>query len=145
MLAVRSCGVLVFRREPTLSFLLMKHADRYDLPKGHVENDETDLECAIREMEEESGLTLDVVRLVSDFEFATTYYPRSKRHGSIIVRKTVTIYLGWLEDPHIPIVLTEHGDYEWVDWPTSRIFGNGTIDGVLSALQARFEEEENAA
>ena len=72
MLAVRSCGVLVFRREPTLSFLLMRHADRYDLPKGHVENNETDLECAIRELEEESGLTTEIVRLVSDFEYATT-------------------------------------------------------------------------
>ncbi|MCR9120491.1 MAG: NUDIX domain-containing protein, partial [bacterium] len=60
---LRSCGVLLFRTAPAESFLLMEHADRLDLPKGHVDADETDLECALREMEEETGIDRSQVKI----------------------------------------------------------------------------------
>ena len=37
MRKLKSCGVLVFRKQPHCSFSLMKHPHRYDLPKGHIE------------------------------------------------------------------------------------------------------------
>ena len=47
----KSCGFIVMRKNPQLSFLLMqKNSRRYDLPKGHIEPGETELECAIREI-----------------------------------------------------------------------------------------------
>jgi bis(5'-nucleosidyl)-tetraphosphatase len=135
MLEVRSCGVMVFRREPELSFLLMRHVDRYDLPKGHVEEGETDEVCAFRELFEESGLSSDDIALVPDFQFRTIYYPRSRRHGGVVVKKTVIIYFGWLERGDRPIRLTEHQAYEWVKWSPPHRFGNGTIDGVLAQIE----------
>ncbi len=44
--AVKSCGFLVMK--PDQSFLLMKHQDRYDLPKGHMEVGETEQQTALR-------------------------------------------------------------------------------------------------
>ena len=52
----RSCGFLIVAGDPVQSFLLMKHADRWDLPKGHVDPGETDMEAALRELEEETGM-----------------------------------------------------------------------------------------
>ncbi|HEY9596080.1 MAG TPA: DNA mismatch repair protein MutT, partial [Cyanophyceae cyanobacterium] len=34
---VKSCGFIVMRTKPQLSFLLMQKPNRYDLPKGHIE------------------------------------------------------------------------------------------------------------
>ena len=46
MREVKSCGVLVMKSDR--SFLLMKHEDRYDLPKGHMEAGETEHQTALR-------------------------------------------------------------------------------------------------
>jgi ADP-ribose pyrophosphatase YjhB (NUDIX family) len=46
MREVKSCGFLVMK--PDQSFLLMKHKDRYDLPKGHMEAGETEHQTALR-------------------------------------------------------------------------------------------------
>jgi ADP-ribose pyrophosphatase YjhB (NUDIX family) len=46
MQEVKSCGFLIMK--PDQSFLLMKHKDRYDLPKGHMEAGETEQQTALR-------------------------------------------------------------------------------------------------
>ena len=43
---VKSCGFFVMKSDQ--SFLLMKLEDRYDLPKGHMEEGESELQTAIR-------------------------------------------------------------------------------------------------
>ena len=45
-----SCGFLILRGQPIDSFLLMKHPRRWDLPKGHLDEGETELQCALREL-----------------------------------------------------------------------------------------------
>lgn len=46
MREVKSCGFFVMKSDQR--FLLTKHADRYDLPKGHMEKDETENDTALR-------------------------------------------------------------------------------------------------
>lgn len=53
---VEAAGLLLFTRAEPTQFLLMKHADRWDLPKGHAELDETILQTALRETEEETEI-----------------------------------------------------------------------------------------
>ena len=55
---IKACGFLVFRDVPDPSFLLMKHPKRWDLPKGHVDPGESEVETALRELHEETGLNL---------------------------------------------------------------------------------------
>lgn len=137
MRPVRSCGVLVFRREPALAFLVLTHGDRagVDLPKGHVDPGETDEACALRELAEETGIPPDAVRLDPAFAFESVYYPRYRRLGGKVVEKTVRVYLGWLERD-VPITVTEHAGFEWVAWNPPHDFRNGTIDGALAAAAA---------
>lgn len=132
-----SCGVLVFRRQPELSFLLLRQPHRYDLPKGHVEEGEIETSCALRELAEETGLTPEIVQLEPEFRFVTTYYPRYRRFGGQTVEKTVVIFLGWLLESRT-VRVSEHVGYEWVRWPPPQRLSYGTIDGLLREVERYF-------
>ncbi len=133
----RSCGFLIVKGDPVTSFLLMKHPDRWDLPKGHVDPGETDLECALRELEEETGITSNDIEVDSDFCFESRYVVNGKRYGAgkKRVEKTLRIFLGRLIND-VDIVLTEHDDCKWFDWAPPHKFQKKTIDPLLAELAA---------
>jgi 8-oxo-dGTP pyrophosphatase MutT (NUDIX family) len=136
MRSVQSCGVIVFRRQPELSFLLMKHRDRLDLPKGHREEGETEVECALRELGEETGLTAADVHLDEGFRHTVTYHPIYKRLGER-VEKTVVLFLGWLvTDAEVRV--SEHEGHEWRAWAPPHSLGQPTVDSVLAACARHF-------
>ena len=138
MQQVKSCGFILFqgdRSSPHKSFLLLKHQDRYDLPKGHIEAGETDLECALREMNEETGIPIRAVRVEPDFEYRSTYQLQSPRSDNEIVEKTLIIFLGWVDSPTVTIS-TEHLGYEWIDWQPPHQIQTQTIDPLLAAVRA---------
>lgn len=140
---LKSCGVLVFRKEPELGFLVLRQSYRYDLPKGHVEDGEDELDCALRELVEETALSRDVVRIEPGFRFATTYYPRYRKLGGQTVEKTVVIFLGWLLEDR-PVVVTEHASHEWVRYPPPYRLANATIDGALAQAERFFQSMQVA-
>lgn len=129
---VKSCGVLVVRGEPVRDVLLMVHADRLDLPKGHVDQGETDLQCALRELQEETGITADDIELDPDFQFVTHYPVRRKRTGELC-DKTLVIFLGRLKRD-VDIAVTEHVGYRWLPWRPPHRMQKETIDPLLAHL-----------
>ena len=131
---LRSCGVLLFRTSPELSFLLMKHPKRWDLPKGHVDPGESDLECALREMEEETGIGRDNIDLLDDFRFETEYHVELRRYDFQPRLKTLRIYLGRLRTPQ-PIVVSEHEDHHWWPWMPPHQIQSMTIDPLLASVE----------
>ncbi len=137
MRRLKSCGVILFRREPELAFLLMKHPDRWDLPKGHVDAGETDLECALREMEEETGISRGAVQIDEGFRFSEVYHPVYKRYPGETIEKTLIVFLGWLESPQ-PITLTEHAGHEWIPWNPPHEIQANTINPLLAEVQRYF-------
>ena len=62
----KSCGAVVFtKRNDQVKYLLVANLEGiYGFPKGHVEEGETETDTAIREVREETGLT---VRLIDGF------------------------------------------------------------------------------
>ncbi len=139
MKQVKACGFILLRRDKSInqtSFLLMKHADRYDLPKGHLEPGESDLDCALREMTEETGIPIDAVEIDRDFQYRSIYYPQSARlDNNEVVEKTLIIFLGWV-DFNTQITITEHLGYEWFDWKPPHQIQLLTIDPVLAEVAA---------
>jgi bis(5'-nucleosidyl)-tetraphosphatase len=136
MKQVKACGFILFRRDKSTdrkSFLLMKHADRYDLPKGHLESGESELDCALREMNEETGISIDAVEIDRDFQYRSIYYPQSARLNHEIVEKTLVIFLGWV-DFNTQITTTEHLGYEWFDWNPPHQIQLLTIDPLLAEV-----------
>ncbi len=70
----KSCGAVVCRvRDGVREYLLIQHlAGHWAFPKGHVEAGETEEECAVREIREETGLT---VRLDTGFREEEEFSP----------------------------------------------------------------------
>ncbi len=135
MKEVKSCGVFVIRREPALSFLLMRHASRWDLPKGHVDAGESDLECALRELREETGICPEDIELDDRFQFVTCYQVANERGTGQPVNKSLRIYLGWLKR-EVPIQPSEHLGFEWFKWQPPHHIQASTIDPLLAAVES---------
>ncbi len=130
MREVMSTGFLVLRREPRLSFLLLRHPDRWDLPKGHVDPGETPAESALRELEEETGITAGQISIVEGFEFQLNYPVPDRQQPSQMASKSLVIYLAWLETP-VEVQVSEHDSHCWFDWEPPHRIQHETIDPLL--------------
>ena len=136
--AISAAGILLMVRPRTdergaTHFLLMRHADRWDLPKGHAESGESPLQTAIRETEEETGIAGDQLWLDPNFQFSITYPVLVRRFGDRPVQKTVRLFLGFIDHPRA-IRCTEHAGYQWFDWPPAGPIQAQTIDPLLAAV-----------
>jgi 8-oxo-dGTP pyrophosphatase MutT (NUDIX family) len=114
----------------------MKHADRFDLPKGHSIQGETELECALRELQEETAIEVNHIQLDTTFRYETTYITRYKRFGGKKVEKTLVVFIGYL-DRDIEVILREHQSYQWVAWNPPHRIQPQTIDPLLSEVELR--------
>lgn len=134
MRKLKACGVLVVRGNPIDQFLLMLHSNRLDLPKGHLEEGETEVECALRELAEETSITEQDLRLDPDFRFTTRYIVRPKKYGGAPCEKTVVIFLAHLARD-VNIVTTEHEGFRWFPWNPPHRLQKETIDPLLAELE----------
>lgn len=113
MMEERSAGVLVFREAAERKFLLLHYpAGHWDYPKGHVENCESLRETALRELEEETGISPDEVELFDDFKEVIDYIYYKMGELS---HKEVTYFLGRTDVDEVNIS-REHQDYMWLPY-----------------------------
>ncbi len=136
---IKACGFLIVRGNPVREFLLMKHKDRLDLPKGHMEEGESEIETAWRELEEETGIGSNDIRLDSDFRFETSYDVWPKRFGGQQCRKTTVLFLGFAKQEDLEIRLTEHPAFEWRGWNPPHKIQKETIDPLLADVARHLE------
>ncbi len=107
----KSCGALVYRRleeGKRLQFLLIKHRSdgHWSFPKGHVELGETEVQTALREVREETGLR---IQLLKGFRHSVEYYPKPN------IRKQVIYFLGNTQDESITPQEEEVSEARWLD------------------------------
>ncbi len=67
-------------------------------PKGHAEGDEQPVEAALRELEEETGVTDIVLDTKQDFVMQYSF-----KHEDALIKKTVTYYLGYASNKETKI------------------------------------------
>ncbi|MBM3964942.1 MAG: NUDIX domain-containing protein [Planctomycetes bacterium] len=130
-----SSGYLVFRRRGTLQFLLMKHAERWDLPKGHLDPGETKQQAALREFVEETGLDPNQLWTDPCFAFSHRYWVAGRSSPGTQSLKELTIYLGFLQYEG-EIQCTEHLGYQWWNWNPPHSIQSRTIDPLLQSIGA---------
>ncbi len=131
---IYAAGILLFSLEPKLRFLLLRHRTRWDLPKGHMEHSESLKECAFREFYEETGIYLDLIRLIDGFQYQTQYYTKTRKFQSKPILKELNIFLGLID--HTPgVKLTEHNHFEWIDWAPPHKIQLETIDPLLESVE----------
>ena len=105
----KSCGAVVFRRKDYKDqVLLIKHVNggHWAFPKGHVENNETEEETALREIKEETGMD---VTLYTDYRKVVTYSPKFD------VTKDVVYFVAVTDDSEPVRQEEEISRIKWVD------------------------------
>lgn len=119
-----------------------QHPNRYDLSKGHQEEGENDLQTALRETHEETGIPADNISLANGFSFTETYFPTYKRFGGKKVEKTIRIFAGLTTAEGVAkLKLTEHKGCEWLPWkPPHSSIQKKTIDPLVLHLEAFFKD-----
>ena len=142
MREVKSCGFLLFRRQPELSFLLMRHPTRWDLPKGHVDAGEDELQCAYRELQEETGIEARDVNYEEVFRFTLQYEVADRQEPAKTAHKTLVIFLGWLQAP-VSIDVSEHESYQWFCWDPPHTVQQQVIDPLLRTVEDFFRQQKS--
>ena len=100
----KSCGAIVVDDEKVL---LVKHnAGHWDFPKGHVEEGETEIETAIREVKEETNID---IKIEKENKYISEYSPKEN------VMKTVIYFIGEKVGGEDKPQIEEVSDVEWID------------------------------
>lgn len=106
----RSSGVVLYHGLPRHYLLLHYPSGHWDFPKGHVEKSETDLQAALREVEEETGIR--DVEIHQGFQHAFDYhYKRDKA----LCHKTVTYFVGRVASRDVRLS-HEHQGFVWLPY-----------------------------
>lgn len=85
-------GVVVRRTEKGFSVALLYKNDHWVLPKGRIEEGESERKAALREIYEEIGIPLDKMKILTKLG-TQNYITRQPVDGYLPRPKTVTIFL----------------------------------------------------
>ena len=107
-----SAGIVLFTENGGFRKYLLLHypSGHFDFPKGHLENNETEIQAAIRELEEETGIT--------NSEIIHGYLEKIQyqfRHQGKIIEKEVTFFLG-KTDIEVVTISHEHQASVWLPY-----------------------------
>lgn len=109
MIYEKSCGAIVYRKfHGNTEILLIKHikSGYWSFPKGHMENGETEIQTAIREILEETSID---VFIDSGFREVVTYSPRKD------TQKEVVYFVAKAKNYDFSPQLDEISDIRWVE------------------------------
>ena len=103
----KSCGAVVYNPKKH-SFLIIKMLNgNWGFPKGHTEDQETDIQTAIREVTEETGINIEIL---DGFKKSIKYIPFPE------VLKEVIFFIGITEEEKVTIDKDEIEDYMWCSY-----------------------------
>ena len=104
----KSCGLVVFKKEQGVLKVLLVHHNlgHWGLPKGHVEDNETEEEAAIRETLEETSVK---AMIINGFRQTVTYRPKEN------VIKDVIFFIGESKIDEIVPQLNEISEASFIE------------------------------
>lgn len=132
MIEETSSGIVLFRRENERILFLLLHypSGHWDFVKGKMEYGESPRETAIRETEEETGIT--DVYLFEGFEQWINY---NFQFEGQLVDKKVVFFLGETKTKDVKIS-HEHLNFIWTDYSTA--MEKTTFDNAKTILSKAY-------
>jgi 8-oxo-dGTP pyrophosphatase MutT (NUDIX family) len=122
-----SAGTIVYYEDKSIKYLILQHEEgHWDLPKGHVEKNETLEDTAKRETKEETGLDVEIK---PGFKESFSYFYRN--HGAV-VNKTVYFFIAKSLSKKVKLSF-EHKDYKWLSFENA--LENLTYDNAKQVLK----------
>jgi 8-oxo-dGTP pyrophosphatase MutT (NUDIX family) len=126
---VRAAGAVVGRRSDGRVEVLLVHRPKYDdwsFPKGKAEEGESDMDCAVREVEEETGLRVSLGPELVPTSYESKGRPKRVRY--------------WLAEPRPGEDASARNEVDEVAWLTPdaaerRLSYNRDLDVLWSALE----------
>jgi 8-oxo-dGTP pyrophosphatase MutT (NUDIX family) len=122
-----SYGAVVYQFKDGIPLYLIEHMamGHTSLPKGHIEEGETPLQCTLREIKEETNLDVDVDM---SFSHLISYSPKPN------VIKDVTFYLATPKTFNLKLQLEEVSSMEWMPFDEAlEALTHETDKGTLTA------------
>jgi len=115
MIEETSAGIVLFRRDTSKKIFLLLHypSGHWDFVKGKMEKGESTHQTAIRETEEETGIT--DITFLENFEEWIEY---NFQYQGELVNKKVVFFLAETKTEDVKIS-HEHQNYAWMDYNTS--------------------------
>ena len=128
MIEETSAGIVLFRKEESKKLFLLLHypSGHWDFVKGKIEKGESTHQTAIRETEEETGIT--DIKFIENFE--ELFYYNFKYQGEL-VQKKVVFFLAETKTKEIEIS-HEHSGYTWMDYNSA--MEKTTFDNAKTVL-----------
>ncbi|MDH3611036.1 MAG: NUDIX domain-containing protein [Nitrosopumilus sp.] len=133
MIEETSAGVVLFRKENEKILFLLLHypSGHWDFVKGKMEKGELEKETAIRETQEETGIT--DVKFLDGFEEWIQY---NFQFEGELVNKKVVFFLGETKTRDIKIS-HEHLNFTWMDYTTA--MEKTTFDNAKTVLSKSYD------
>ncbi|MDC0218197.1 NUDIX domain-containing protein [Nitrosopumilus sp.] len=115
MIEETSAGIVLFRKEESKKLFLLLHypSGHWDFVKGKIEKGESIHQTAIRETEEETGIT--DIKFIENFEQWINY---NFKHQGKLIQKKVVFFLAETKTKEVKIS-HEHTGYAWMDYNSS--------------------------
>ena len=113
MLKEVSAGAIIFKRDNSVKYLLLKPKKEsiyWDFPKGNIEKDEDEMRAAQREIREETSLVN--LQFFPQFKEKVSYFYRK---GKELVSKQVIFFLAEAVNGEVKISW-EHVEYGWFEF-----------------------------
>ena len=123
----KACGCVIIDDEKVL--LIKQTKGHWGLPKGHVEENETEIETAIREVKEETNYDVEII---SDKRFVERYVIDSK------IDKEVVYFIAKKVGGTAEKQETEVTDIKWCNFDEA--IETVTFDNLKNLLRNVFEE-----
>ena len=121
-------------------FLLLKHPKRWDIAKGHTEKGETELQTAIREFEEETGIDVNDIKIFEEYR-CEIKYETIERKTQKLAEKSLIVFLAQLTKKNATIIPTEHESYTWFDWMPPHNIQEKSINPILKYTEDFFMQK----
>ncbi len=132
----KSCGVIPYRvRDGRLEYLALFQAgsSTWSFPKGHMEFGEDEIATAHREVEEEIGVSMEIV---TDFRCEISYSVHNRRSRKKVVLFAVPF------DGEITLREGEISDAKWLPRADiQKLFGHRELRGIFNRLEKKIAEE----